>query len=96
MENRKIKKELPFEENFLNGFYERTFSKDLSENELKWHWDEEDRYVICENNTDWKFQFDNQLPIEIKRNEPIFIKKGEYHRIIKGNNDLKLKIKKIK
>ena len=51
--------ELPFSEKINNGVYIRTFSSDLNENELKWHFDEEDRIVICENNTDWLFQFDN-------------------------------------
>lgn len=87
--------ELPFSEKINNGFYIRTFSSDLNENELKWHFDEEDRIVICENNTDWLFQFDNELPITINKNEPIFIQKNIYHRIIKGTNNLKLKIKKL-
>jgi hypothetical protein len=39
------------------------------------------------------FQFDNQLPIEIKG--PIEIKRGEYHRLIKGSGDLKISIKRI-
>lgn len=87
--------ELPFSEKINNGFYIRTFSSDLNENELKWHFDEEDRIVICENETDWLFQYDNELPITINKNEPIFIQKNIYHRIIKGTNNLKLKIKKL-
>ena len=86
--------ELPFSEKINNGFYIRTFSSDLNENELKWHFDEEDRIVICENDTDWLFQFDNELPITINKNEPIVIQKNIFHRIIKGTNNLKLKIKK--
>ena len=86
---------LPFSEKINNGFYIRTFSSDLNENELKWHFDEEDRIVICENDTDWLFQFDNELPITINKNEPIVIQKNIYHRIIKGTNNLKLKIKKL-
>ena len=87
--------ELPFSEKINNGFHIRTFSSDLNENELKWHFDEEDRIVICENETDWLFQYDNELPITIDKNEPIFIQKNIYHRIIKGTNNLKLKIKKL-
>lgn len=87
--------ELPFSEKINNGFHIRTFSSDLNENELKWHFDEEDRIVICENETDWLFQYDNELPIKINKNEPIFIQKNIYHRIIKGTNNLKLKIKKL-
>ena len=87
--------ELPFIEKIENEFHIRTFKSDLNETELKWHFDEEDRIVICEEDTDWLFQMDNQLPTKIDRNTPIFIPEGEYHRIIKGNGDLTLKVKKI-
>lgn len=85
----------PFNEELKNGFYIRTFSSNVNENELKWHWDEEDRIVVCENDTDWLFQIDNELPVKIVKNKPIFIPEGQYHRIIKGTGDLVVKIKKI-
>jgi hypothetical protein len=88
-------KELPFEEKLKDGFYFRTFSSVVNENELKWHFDEEDRIVVCENDTDWLIQMDNQLPIKICKNKPMFIPEGEYHRIIKGTGDLTVKVKKI-
>ena len=87
--------ELPFIEKIENEFHIRTFKSDLNETELKWHFDEEDRIVICEEDTDWLFQMDNQLPTKIDRNTPIFIPEGEYHRIIKGTGDLTVKVKKI-
>jgi hypothetical protein len=86
---------LPFKEELIEEFHIRTFSSELSEMELKWHFDEQDRIVVCENETDWMFQMDNQLPILIGKNTPIFIPEGEYHRIIKGTGDLTLKVKKI-
>jgi hypothetical protein len=87
--------EHPFVEELNQGYYVRTFSSNVSENELKWHWDEEDRIVVCENDTDWLFQMDNELPVKIVKNKPIFIPEGQYHRIIKGTGDLVVKIKKI-
>ena len=84
--------ELPFSEKINNGFYIRTFSSDLNENELKWHFDEEDRIVICENDTDWLFQFDDELPQSIEPNKIIMIPEGIYHRLIKGSNPLMIKI----
>ena len=39
------------------------------------------------------FQFDNKLPQKIEGK--IFIPKGEWHRLIKGDNDLKLKLYKL-
>lgn len=86
---------LPFLEEKIDGFYQRTFSHDITESELKWHFDEEDRIVFCEHDTNWQIQMDNELPIKIEKNKSIFIPEGEYHRIIKGDGDLVVKIKKI-
>lgn len=86
--------DFPFKEELQDGFHIRTFSSDLSEMELKWHFDEQDRTVICEYDTDWMFQMDDELPITIKKNTPIFIPEGTYHRIIKGTGDLVVKVKK--
>jgi hypothetical protein len=71
----------------------RTFSESLNNEELKWHWDEEDRIIEPLHETDWMFQFDNQLPIKIEG--VIEVKKGVWHRLIKGTSEIKLKIKKI-
>ncbi len=73
--------------------YLRTFSVDIPDEELKWHWDEEDRIVSSVKETDWLFQFDNNLPQSL--NQEIFIPKGEFHRIIKGSEDLVIKVIKI-
>jgi hypothetical protein len=70
----------------------RTFPHDTPEHLLKWHWDEEDRDVYSVNKTDWKFQFDNELPQQL--NSKLHIPKGVYHRIIKGSGDLQLLIYK--
>jgi hypothetical protein len=87
--------DFPFKEELKEGFHVRTFTSDLTEMELKWHFDKEDRIVICEHDTDWMFQMDDELPIQIKKNTPIFIHEGTYHRIIKGTGDLIVKVKKL-
>jgi hypothetical protein len=87
--------ELPFKENIIDGFNVRTFSEEINEEDLKWHWDNEDRIVVCEYDTDWLFQMDNRLPVKIEKNKPIFIPEGEYHRIIKGTGNLTVKVKKL-
>lgn len=66
----------------------RKFPCDTESHLLKWHTDESDRVVKPLFNTDWKFQFDNELPIDITDECPIFIQKGRIHRLIKGNKDL--------
>lgn len=79
-------KDLESENSFI-----RTFSNDLNEDDLVWHRDIEDRIIeVINNNGNWQFQFDNMLPIIL--NKTIFIKKGEFHRLIKGNGELKLKV----
>lgn len=86
--------ELPFNEEWVSDKESiRIFKESLFDEELKWHFDDEDRTIESLEETDWKFQFDNQLPIELKG--PIQIKRGEYHRLIKGSRDLKISIKRI-
>lgn len=84
----------PFSEILRDGFNYRTFNSNLNENDLKWHWDEEDRIVVCEHETDWMFQMDNCIPVNFT-NKEFLIPKGHWHRIIKGSGDLTLRIKKI-
>jgi len=86
--------ELPFEESWVSDKVSlRTFSPDIMDEELKWHIDMEDRVVEILNDNDWKFQFDDQLPIKMEG--VIEIKKGEWHRIIKGSTPLNVKITRI-
>jgi hypothetical protein len=68
----------------------REFDENIDPIELKWHRDNENRIVEIIGETDWKIQLENQLPISI--NQPISIPKGEWHRVIKGNGKLTLKI----
>ena len=70
----------------------REFSENIDPIELLWHRDDENRTVERIGETDWKLQLDNQLPTSI--NQPIFIPKHEWHRVIKGTGTLKLKIHK--
>ena len=70
----------------------REFNENIDPIELLWHRDDENRTVEIVGQTDWKLQLDNQLPTSI--NQPIFIPKHEWHRVIKGTGTLKLKINK--
>ena len=73
----------------------RKFASETPEHLLKWHADEEDRVITVFEKTDWKFQFDNELPIELKPNRLINIPEGRIHRIIKGSGDLIVEIKML-
>lgn len=87
--------EFPFEEqNIEENVSIRTFSNDVEHGDLVWHRDREDRIIESIGKTNWKIQLDNELPKEI--DSPIFIPMGVYHRLIKGDGDLKLKLIKLK
>ena len=73
----------------------RTFGEDIDPIELKWHRDDEDRSVVALGQTDWQIQLENELPKDL--DIPVFIERGHWHRLIKGNNSLTIKIvKKLK
>lgn len=84
---------VPYTEQVYDNHIVRTFSSECPSHFLKWHYDEEDRLVESINENDWKFQFDDELPIPF--NGTINIKSGIYHRVIKGTTDLIVKIVKI-
>ena len=79
----------PYSEKKEEGYIIREFFQDTPSFEFVWHRDKEDRIVEALHETDWKFQLDNSLPQGINR---IFIPKETYHRLIKGTDDLVLKI----
>ena len=72
----------------------RTFDSSVSSSELVWHRDREDRIVKVLEGKDWYFQFDDQLPFELKYGDQFFIEKMTYHRLIKGSTNLKVLIEK--
>ena len=67
-----------------NKYIIREFGDDIDPIELMSHRDDEDRII------DWSIQLDNQLPSSL--NERIFIKRHQWHRVVKGTGTLKLKI----
>lgn len=84
--------EFPFTQEKFENHLIRTFSKDVETDELKWHFDNENRKVTILEGTDWEFQIDDELPIILQVGNIIEIPKGVYHRIKRGSDDLKIKI----
>jgi len=84
----------PFKETHIqDNLYLREFEESVDVDDLEWHRDREDRIVEIIGNTDWQLQMDNQLPKRMTGT--IFIPKEVWHRVIKGNSDLKVKITKL-
>lgn len=71
----------------------REFDQNIDSKELVWHRDKEDREIEVLENENWFFQMDNELPKLLK--EKIFIPKESYHRVIKGDGKLVVKITKL-
>lgn len=84
----------PFKENQLDSnIFIREFSSDTTSTELIWHKDKENRIVEVLKNENWCYQIDNELPKKLEGK--IFIPKETYHRVIKGNGNLLVKITKL-
>lgn len=83
---------LPFNENIQGNSRIRVFSENVKTDELKWHTDEQDRIVVPLEETNWGLQLDNELPTKLIKGNVYFIPEGMYHRVIKGDGDLKVSI----
>ena len=85
----------PFKEEQIDQYnFIRTFSADVDEMDLIWHADKENRIITVLEGNGWKFQFDEELPIEMTKGKSISILKGIIHRVIKGNGPLVIKLQK--
>ena len=85
----------PFEEEKIDEYnFIRTFPADVDEMDLIWHADKENRIITVLEGNGWKFQFDEELPIEMTKGKSISILKGRIHRVIKGNGPLVIKLQK--
>lgn len=93
MEKENTNLSLPFKETKISdNSYLREFKQETNSNEFVWHRDREDRVIESVYETDWSIQIDNELPMRI--NGKIEIPMSKYHRLIKGNGDLTIKVVK--
>lgn len=82
--------DFPFKQDVYDDYIIRIFDVNIDDSELIWHKDKQDRIVEIIENDGWYFQYDNELPFLLENK--IEIKKETYHRVIKGNGILKIKI----
>lgn len=75
-----------------NKYIIREFNENIDPIHLLWHRDDEDRTVEIVGETDWKLQLDEELPTSM--NQPLFIPRHKWHKVIKGTGTLRLKIYK--
>lgn len=81
----------PYTEEIKDGYILREFLESTPSFEFVWHRDKQDRVIQATHDNDWLFQLDNEPPKRIEKNK-LFIPKETYHRLIKGNGNLVLKI----
>ena len=85
----------PYQERILSeNIVLRKFSQRVQPGQLVWHRDKENRLIEVLSGTGWLFQRDNKLPVILEEGDRIKVKAGEYHRLIKGDEDLYVKIYK--
>lgn len=70
----------------------RRFELDVEDDELVWHRDTMNRKVHVLSGTGWKIQFDDELPKELEVGGEYFVLKEKYHRLLKGNDPLVVRI----
>jgi hypothetical protein len=86
----------PYSDDFSIDYFVRHFDNNLSNDELIWHRDKENREITVLEGKNWSFQYDNSLPFELKVGDTIRVPAEIYHRLIKGTTALSLKIKELK
>lgn len=94
MEKRSLS-DKPYKQYSLRNSYIRLFEADCEQEELIWHVDKYDRVVRVLLADDWRFQYDNELPIRMYAGQTIFIQSNTWHRVIKGRGSLIVKITEI-
>lgn len=87
--------DLPFDEIKEGNKKIRTFNENTNSDEFKWHRDRENRLVTVLEGYGWKIQMDNELPKKLEIGKKYIIPEGTYHRVIKGNGNLKVSIEFI-
>ena len=85
----------PYDDKYIEDKIIRTFESFVHEDELIWHRDKKTRIVKIISCDNWKLQIDNELPIILKEGYNYLIQKEVWHRIIAGNNNLKIEITEL-
>ena len=82
-----------FDNSDVKKTFKRVFKEDVEQEQLIWHKDKNDRKIKVIWGTGWKLQMDNELPFDLEVGQNYFIEKETFHRLLKGNSELKLEIK---
>ena len=85
--------DLPFKEKQIaENVFLRYFDHNILSEELIWHQDQEDRTIEIIQSNDWYFQRDEEVPFKLIEGMKFSIKKMNYHRLLRGKDDLIIKV----
>lgn len=85
--------DLPFKEKQIaENVFLRYFDHNILSEELIWHQDQEDRTIEIIQSNDWYFQRDEEVPFKLVEGMKFSIKKLDYHRLLRGKDDLIIKV----
>tara|TARA_Y100000287_G_scaffold168650_1_gene152983 strand:+ start:63 stop:347 length:285 start_codon:yes stop_codon:yes gene_type:complete len=93
---------LPFKEKIIEEnenfiLVQRNFMSMISEEELNWHKDKEEREVFLVEGDGWYLQMENEIPILMQKGSIFKIPKETWHRIInKNGTNLIINVRKYK
>jgi hypothetical protein len=73
----------------------REFTDEVDVEELVWHRDRQHRKVHVLSSEGWKLQMEDRLPIPLEAGKEYFIGQNTYHRVIKGEGNLIVRIENI-
>ena len=85
----------PYREIKMKSATLRVFDQEVEEEDLVWHRDRKKRKIEVLESGNLKLQLDNNRPILLEKGMTYTIPKMVYHRVIKGQYDLVLRIKDV-
>jgi len=84
---------LPFKQKQIKeNVFIREFSDYVKTEDLVWHRDKYDRTVEVVSGKGWSIQLDNQVPQMLTEGSIFKIESKKYHRLLKGEGDLIVRI----
>lgn len=83
---------IPYTELKVSNGKIRVFRENVQEEHLVWHRDLKDRRLVVLEGFGWQLQYDNHEPMDLLEGHSYSIDKMEFHRIIKGEGDLVIRI----
>ena len=73
----------------------REFTDEVDVEELVWHRDRHHRKVHVLLSEGWKLQMEDRLPVPLESGKEYFIGQDTYHRVLKGEGNLVVRIENI-